>query len=227
MKPDIVYEDKNIIICNKPVGVLSQQDRSFTESLLDSVRIRRALKGEREETHIINRLDRNVGGLVLFACNSKTAAALSALSGEHSIEKNYYAVVEGVLEKKGEFTDWLVKDAKNNISHVSNTGENARKASLSYRLLETKQIDGKEYSLVDIRLHTGRHHQIRVQFSSRGHALYGDVKYNPDFADRRGVAPALFAYKLSFNNPFGADRITVMVEPQGKIWDFEYFAHKE
>jgi 23S rRNA pseudouridine1911/1915/1917 synthase len=79
------------------------------------------------------------------------------------------------------------------------------------------------YTLVKIQLYTGRHHQIRVQFSGRGHGLYGDVKYNPDFKERRGVVPALFAYSLSFNNPNGVERIRVEVNPQGKIWDFEYF----
>ena len=224
MRPDIVYEDNNIIICNKAPGVASQSERGFEVDLLSSVMTYRSGKKESPTAHIINRLDKPVGGLVLFAKDSKTAAALSALSGEHSIEKMYYAVVSGTPESKGEFKDYLVKDGKNNISRVcSKDMPNAKNALLSYEVLETKKIVDKEYSLVRIKLYTGRHHQIRVQFSSRGFGLYGDMKYNKDFAEKRGVTPALFAYSLSFKNPVGAERIRVEINPKGKIWDFEYF----
>lgn len=202
----------------------SQSEKGFEVDLLSSVMTYRTQKKEPAMAHIINRLDKPVGGLVLFAKDKQTAAALSALSGEHSIEKMYYAVVEGVTEARGEFKDFLVKDAKNNVSRVCEEGvKDAKKALLSYETLETKEIDGKTYSLVRIRLYTGRHHQIRVQFSSRGHALYGDMKYNNNFFGKRGIVPALFAYSLSFNNPSGAERIRVEVKPEGKIWDFEYF----
>ena len=224
MKPTIVYEDEHIIICNKRPGVASQSEKGFELDLLSSVMTYRTQKKEPAVAHIINRLDKPVGGLVLFAKDKHTAAALSALSGEHSIEKIYYAVVEGLLDDKGEFKDYLVKDGKNNISRVCGPDEkDAKKALLSYETLEVKEIDGETYSLVKIKLYTGRHHQIRVQFSSRGHALYGDMKYNKKFVGKRGVVPALFAYSLSFNNPSGAERIRVEVKPEGKIWDFEYF----
>ena len=224
MKPNIVYEDEQIIICNKRPGVASQSEKGFEVDLLSSVLTYRTQKKEPAVAHVINRLDKPVGGLVLFAKDKQTAAALSALSGEHSIEKTYYAVVEGILEDKGEFKDFLVKDGKTNVSRVCDANEkDAKKALLSYETLETRKIDGQTYSLVRIKLYTGRHHQIRVQFSSRGHALYGDMKYNKNFAGKRGVVPALFAYSLSFNNPSGAERIRVEVKPEGKIWDFEYF----
>ena len=224
MKPNIVYEDKNIIICNKRPGVASQSEKGFEVDLLSSVLTYRTQKKEAALAHIINRLDKPVGGLVLFAKDKQTAAALSALSGEHSIEKMYYAVVEGNTEARGEFKDFLVRDGKTNVSRVCLADvKDAKKALLSYETLETKEIEGEIYSLVRIKLYTGRHHQIRVQFSNRGHALYGDVKYNKKFSQKRGVVPALFAYSLSFNNPSGAERIRVEVKPEGKIWDFEYF----
>lgn len=224
MTANIVYEDNNIIICEKLPGVASQSDRTFETDLLSSVLTYRAAKGEMAMAHIINRLDKPVGGLVLFAKDKKTAALLSALSGEHSIEKKYFAVVKGCVTGKGEFTDYLLKDSKGNMSRIVPEKTNgAKKAMLAYEALESKEIDGVMYTLVKIQLYTGRHHQIRVQFSGRGHGLYGDMKYNPDFTDRRGVTPALFAYSLSFNNPNGVDRIRVEVLPQGKIWDFEYF----
>lgn len=224
MIPNIVYEDNNIIICEKPPGVASQSDRSFETDLLSSVLTYRAGKGEAATAHIINRLDKPVGGLVLFAKDKKTAAALSALSGEHSIEKKYFAVVKGCITGKGEFTDYMLKDSKANVSRiVPAKSDGAKKAVLAYEALESKELDGVMYTLVRIQLYTGRHHQIRVQFADRGHGLYGDVKYNSDFAGKRGVTPALFAYSLSFNNPNGVDRVRVEVLPEGKIWDFEYF----
>lgn len=224
MTLNIAYEDNNIIICEKPVGVASQSDRTLETDLLSAVLTYRTGRGEPAKAYIINRLDKPVGGLVLFAKDKTTAAALSAMSGEHSIEKQYFAVVCGELTGKGEFTDYLVKDAGTNVSKAVPEGTSgAKKAMLAYEALEQKELDGRICTLVRIRLYTGRHHQIRVQFSSRGYALYGDMKYNPDFAKTRGVSPALFAYSLSFNNPKGADRIKVEVIPKGKNWDFEYF----
>ncbi|MGN0379731.1 MAG: RluA family pseudouridine synthase [Butyrivibrio sp.] len=217
MNPNIVYEDSNIIICNKPAGTASQSERGFEPDLLGQVKKYRAIRGDKGDTYIINRLDKPVGGLVLFALNKKTAASLSAMSGSHSIEKQYYAVVKGIIEDKGEYTDYLVKDSKVNMSHVDNSRpEGAKKASLSYESVKTREIDGQIYSLVRVRLHTGRHHQIRVQMAFHGHPIYGDIKYNPDFSGQRGIFPKLFAYRLSFNNPSGSDRITVETEPE---WD--------
>lgn len=226
MKPDIVYEDGNIIICNKPAGIASQSDRSFDADLLGGVKTYRSERGDKGDTFIINRLDKPVGGLVLFALNKKTAVALSAMSGAHSIEKCYYAVVCGVSEPKGAYNDWLIKDPKENYSKAVPEGTpGAKKAALNYETVNSRMIDGVMYSLVKIKLHTGRHHQIRVQFASHGHAIYGDTKYNPAFAGRRGVTPALFAYMLSFNNPSGAERVSVEIKPKGGVWqEFEgYF----
>lgn len=224
MALDIAYEDNYVIICNKLPGVASQSDKTFERDLLSEVLTYRKEKGEPSIAHIINRLDKPVGGLVLFAKNKKTAAQLSAMSGERSIEKKYYAVVKGELSEKGEFTDFLLKEAKGNVSKIVKEGTNgAKKAVLGYEALEQKKIGDEVYTLVRVSLHTGRHHQIRVQFSGRGHALYGDMKYNSDFKEKRGVVPALFAYSLAFNNPNGVDRIKVQVKPQGLIWDFEYF----
>ena len=224
MKDLIVYEDNNILICNKPVGMASQSERSFDVDLVSKVLTYRTEKGEPVYAAIINRLDKPVGGLVLFAKDKRTAAGLSAVSGKHSIEKYYYAVVTGNPGEKGEYTDWLLKENKGNVSKVvkENTA-GAKKAVLSYNTLESIVIEGVEYSLVKIRLLTGRHHQIRLQFSHHGHALYGDMKYNPEFAGKRGVSPALFAYHLAFDNPVGADRISVEVKPEGSVWNCEYF----
>lgn len=220
MKNVIVYEDENIIICNKPAGIASQSERGFEQDLLSQVLTYRTGKKEAAYAAIINRLDKPVGGLVLFAKNKRAAAELSALKGEHSIEKEYFALVEGKIMEKGEYTDFLAKDKKNNISKIVNENtRDAKKALLIYEPLSYKIIDGVEYTRLKIRLLTGRHHQIRVQMSGHGHPLYGDVKYNKRFLNIRGVTPALFAYRLSFKNPSGIDKITVEVEPKGEIWD--------
>ena len=197
MKPDIVYEDGNIIICNKPAGIASQSDRSFDADLLGGVKTYRSERGDKGDTFIINRLDKPVGGLVC-----------------------------GVSEPKGAYSDWLIKESKENYSKAVPEGTpGAKKAALNYETVNSRMIDGVMYSLVKIKLHTGRHHQIRVQFASHGHAIYGDTKYNPAFAGRRGVTPALFAYMLSFNNPSGAERVSVEINPKGGVWqEFEgYF----
>lgn len=223
-KPDIVYEDDNIIVCNKKAGVASQSERSFANDLTSMLMTYLVSSGRKCNVHIINRLDKPVEGLVLYALNKKAAAGLSALSGEHAIEKYYYAVVTGRPENKGNYTDYLLKNPGLNVSHVADADvSGAKKASLNYETIETKEISGREYSLVRIRLLTGRHHQIRVQFAAHGHALYGDTKYNPDFAGCRGVQLMLCAYRIAFANPAGADRITVQIRPGGKFTEFEYF----
>ena len=215
----IVYEDDNLIICNKPVGMASQSGRGFEQDLLSNMHNYRAEKGEAVYAAIINRLDKPVGGLVLFAKDKKTAARLSALSGEHSIEKKYYALVKGRTPKKGQFEDYLLKTSANNVSKiVSEDMPGAKRAKLLFNTLWQKIVDGEEYSLVEVRLLTGRHHQIRVQFSGHGYPLYGDTKYNPDFSKKRGIYPALFAYHLSFKNPVGIDTITVATEPENGIF---------
>lgn len=221
MIPNIVFDEDNIIICNKPAGVASQSERSFETDLQSSVLTSLVQSGREPYAAIINRLDKPVGGLVLFACNKKTASLLSAMTGAHSIEKYYYAVVQGQPGAKGEMEDFLYKDPKTNRSTVVKaTAPGAKKAKLVYETLEEQEIEGTIYSLVKIRLLTGRHHQIRVQFASRNCPLYGDVKYNPQFLERRDVTPALFAFQLSFQNPTSHARIMVEVRPEGGIWNW-------
>lgn len=243
----IAYEDAHVLVVRKPVGVATQSERGFSEDLLSSVLTYRVKKNEPAYGAVINRLDKPVGGLVLIAKDKKTAEQLSALSGEHSIEKWYYALVTGTLSDKGEYTDYLMKDAKTNLSYVveelnasevtTGTGEASapkggpvpprgnqkqtqsngpKKAKLIYEPIQTVTIEDTTYTLVRVRLLTGRHHQIRVQMAHHGHPLYGDLKYNEAFATRRGVSPALFAYHLSFRNPYGADQITVECAPQNE-----------
>lgn len=175
MKPDIIYEDDGMIICRKPAGVLAQGSRSFDADMVSMLMTYRRKKGEDTYIGVINRLDRPVEGLMVFAKSSRDAARLNRLMQQDTFNKTYIAVVWGCIDAvEGTLTDYLVKDAGSNTSHVASEGEpGAKRAELNYRVIGS--LDGM--SVVRIQLVTGRHHQIRVQFASRGHALVGDAKY--------------------------------------------------
>lgn len=140
-KPDIVYEDDNIIVCNKKAGVASQSERSFANDLTSMLMTYLVSSGRKCNVHIINRLDKPVEGLVLYALNKKAAAGLSALSGEHAIEKYYYAVVTGRPENKGNYKDYLLKDPGLNVSRVADADvSGAKKPLLIMRRLKQRKF---------------------------------------------------------------------------------------
>lgn len=150
---------------------------------------------------------------MVFAKTSKAAARLSEAIRQKQVEKIYLAVVDGKMEKQqGIMEDYLLKDEKNNLSKVvPKLTQNAKYAKLEYELLTYREDNN--ISLVKIRLETGRHHQIRVQFASRGHSLYGDQKYGT----RGKQKPiALFAYKLSFPDPITNKILTFQILPKTK-----------
>lgn len=205
---NIIYEDSDMLIVNKPAGVLTQSNRSFDKDLTSEVMTYRRKKREAAYAAVINRLDRPVGGLVLFAKNKKTAADLSNKLQKQTFNKMYYAVVEGKpSDDKGVFEDYLIKDALNNMSYVTDKDTpDSRYAKLEYELVKTaKDDDGRELSLLRIHLITGRHHQIRVQLSSRNMPIVGDAKYGSEgrIINNRQVAGrnkiALCAYSLTVN----------------------------
>ena len=177
---DILYSDKQILVCVKPVGLDSEHE------------LPAALK-ERFGSEIfpIHRLDKNVGGVMVYARTKQAAAQLSRAVQEGTMVKEYVALVHGTPPETGDWTDLLWKDSKRNkVFVVKRPRGGVKEARLEFRRI----IAGEE-SLVHIRLHTGRSHQIRVQFSSRGFPLVGDHKYGA--RDDR-TAPMLFSCKLSF-----------------------------
>lgn len=186
----IVYEDDDICVCHKPSGVLTQSDRGFSQDMVSALMTYERKKGVKAPFIApVNRLDRPVEGLVLYAKNSRSAAALTGQITSGEVDKCYYAVVNITggnsmedMQKKlhdREMTtleDYLLKDSKTNMSKVvpENT-QGAKKAVLEYQVLDM-DTDGKR-AFLKVKLHTGRHHQIRVQLANAGLPILDDTKY--------------------------------------------------
>ena len=191
---NILYEDNHLLVVEKPCNIPVQRDISNDEDLLTILKNylkRKYNKKGNVYLGLIHRLDRPVGGIMVFAKTSKAASRLSEQIRSHIFKKTYLAVVCDKTPKKGNFIDKLLKDKRTNITSVN---PNGKIAELNYeRLL---YIDG--FSLVRIDLKTGRSHQIRVQFSFHGYPLYGDQKYNKNSVKDN---IALFANKVEFIHP--------------------------
>ena len=193
-KLNILYEDNHIIVVVKPYNVLSQGDSTGDRSIMDDIKDYIKIKYNKPGNvylGLVHRLDRPVGGIMVFARSSKAANRLTKMFNEHKITKKYLAIVNGKLEGNGEFIDKIEK-GKDGNSFIS---DNGKEAILDYEVISyNKEFD---CTLVSIVLKTGRHHQIRVQFSSRGHYLLGDQRYG--VVDNSQIC--LFSYYLSFEHP--------------------------
>ena len=213
-KLNVLYEDNHVIVVEKPVNIPSQGDKTGDVDMLSIVKHYLKEKYQKPgEVYLglIHRLDRPVGGVMVFAKTSKAAARLSEQVRTKQFEKQYLVVVDGKMQQeKGILEDYLLKNERNNISKVVKEGtKNAKLASLDYEVL--KYAEDIQLSVVKVNLHTGRHHQIRVQFASRGHSLYADQKYG---TRGRGKQIALWAYKLSFYHPISKQKLTFQVLPK-------------
>lgn len=214
-KLNVIYEDNHVIVVIKPAGVPSQQDKTGDMDMLTYVReyIREKYsKPGNVYVGLVHRLDRMTSGLMVFAKTSKGASRLSNSIREGDFKKEYVAVVHGNLEQNGTLENYLFKDERTNTSSVvSESKKNAKLAKLEYRVLGHTMYKGKEYTYVKVKLYTGRHHQIRVQFSHIGHPLYGDVKYGGTKGDL-----ALVASHLQFIHP-----------TKDEVMEFEYIPVKQ
>ncbi len=191
---EILYSDKNIIVCVKPVGLDSEKQVPD--------KLKEMFEGEIFPLH---RLDLNVGGVMVYARNKFTAAQLSKVIQEGNMIKEYVAMVHGQPEKEGTLEDLLWKDSKKNKVFVVKRQRNGvKKAKLEYNVLKED-----ENSLIHVRLYTGRSHQIRVQFSSRGYPLVGDHKYG---SKDKKTEPMLFSCKITF--PYKKETISFEKYPE-------------
>lgn len=224
-KPTILFEDDAIIVCVKPSGIASQSAKSFQPDMTDLLRQHIVSNsGKKGEPYIgvIHRLDQPVGGVMVYAKTPAAAAFLSKQTAEHSMCKKYYAVLVGNMpDSEGTLTDYLLKDGKTNTSSVvPESTKDAKKAVLDYKILETISHAGiesssvkTELSLADITLHTGRHHQIRVQFANVGCPLLDDNKYNKKQTKRMATL-GLFSYSLTFIHPLTKKEVSFECAPE-------------
>ncbi len=209
-KVEMLYEDKFLVVCVKPIGVLSAPEAGKRQNMPDL--LKRQTRAYRVD--IIHRLDQPVGGVMVYSKSSKATPSLYRQMAGHEMVKEYLAVVCGVPEQPcGRLEDWLLKDSAHCKSRVvPPRTRGAKEAALSYRTLATAVRDGTTLSLVKVRLHTGRTHQIRVQFSSRGLPLLGDEKYGGIAADGfRGLG--LWSYHLAFRHPTEKKAVDVCCAP--------------
>ena len=209
----VIYEDNQIIVVEKEPNIPSQSDKTGDMDMLTMVKSYIKEKYNKPgEVYIglVHRLDRPVGGVMVFARTSKAASRLSEQVRNKTLKKTYIATVDGKIEQEqGILEDYLYKDERHNMSKVVNKEKkNSKLAKLDYEVLNFDEK--RQLSVVKINLHTGRHHQIRVQFANFGHSLYGDQKYG---VRGKGKQIRLWAYKLELEHPTKNEMMTFESEP--------------
>lgn len=218
----IVYEDKDQIVIHKPAGVATQTARLGEKDLVSEVKNHIAKESGSSNPYVavINRLDQPVEGIVLFAKNAKAAATLTSQLQDGTMQKFYYAAVFGQMDMpEGTLIDYMEKDARSNLSRVvSEASKSAKKAILSYEVKEKLE----KMQLLQIQLLTGRHHQIRVQFSHRKHPLIGDTKYgSPESIslsrEVQARVPSLCAFCLKWKHPVTKKEVCVEIQPDNPL----------
>ena len=212
----VIFEDNHIIVVEKIPNIPSQEDKTGDIDMLSIVK-----KYVKEKYNkpgnvyigLVHRLDRPVGGVMIFAKTSKAAARLSNQVREKVFKKKYITVVDGKFDvKKGILEDYLYKDERNNMSKVvKKEKKNAKLAKLDFEVLKYNEI--KNLSLVKVNLHTGRHHQIRVQLSNFVHSIFGDQKYG---TRGKGKQIALWANELTIEHPITKEQMTFISVPEKK-----------
>ena len=210
---NVLYEDNHIIVVVKPYNILSQSDNTGDIDMLSLVKSyikEKYNKPGNVYIGLVHRLDRPTGGIMVFARTSKAASRLSDDIKNNKMTKSYLAVIPSFFEKSGTFTDYLKK--LDNGNSIVTSKDDGKYSELKYELIKEKS----DLSLVKIDLITGRHHQIRVQFASRGYPLYGDQRYGK--MDKKQLA--LFCYKLEFIHPVKKEKMSFTIYPDYGIFNF-------
>jgi 23S rRNA pseudouridine1911/1915/1917 synthase len=199
-KISIIYEDNHVLVVVKPPNILTQADSTGDEDMLTLLREDLKLRYNKPGNvflGLVHRLDRPVGGVMVFAKTSKAASRLSEQIRLGEFGKSYMAVIHGVPgQSSGTLVNYLVKDETTNTVRITSNADEGKKASLYYEVKDIKE----GLSLVRIKLHTGRSHQIRVQFAAMGHPLYGDQKYGAAL-NKPGMQLALWSVEVGFTQP--------------------------
>ena len=216
---EILLKNKNLVLIYKPPGIAVQKDTSGDDDAMTLTSRELDALGEQSALWLVHRLDRVVGGLVVFARNKFAAAYLSELVSADGMQKEYLAVVEGRAEG-GEMRDYIYKDSASGKAFVVKNGrKGAKEALLEYIPISTVETERGERTLVRIKLHTGRFHQIRVQFASRKMPLVGDGKYGSK--DNGAKMPSLFSTRLAFKTK--NERIDVSRLPNTDAYPWSLF----
>lgn len=226
----ILYEDPHLVVCLKPPGVPSQPDPTGDEDMtaLLSSQLRPGLINP---PGVVHRLDRPVGGIMVYTKTKKALAGLNEQLQGTGFGKCYLAVCCGIAEKEEDtLHHWLLRNGHTNTSRiVQPKTQNAKEASLSYHILS--QIETDEYGplcLIAVELHTGRHHQIRVQMAGAGLPIWGDTKYNPQFQKRGGwFQIGLFSNALAFQHPISGKPLSFSSEPETGQEPFSFFTQTD
>lgn len=217
----VIFQDEYLIVVSKPSGMPVENDPSGTPSLFDAVRYR--LTGQQlmcdgqRFLGVVHRIDQPVAGLVIFARTEQALRRLHRVFRERSVEKRYWAVVEGALSPPyGRLEHYLSNDRQTNRARVHSTAaKNRKRANLEYRVLGHSD----RYTLLEVNLHTGRHHQIRAQLSAAGAPIKGDLKYGARRSNPGGGI-YLFARSLRFPHPVSGQLLSLTADPAPDVlWD--------
>lgn len=220
MRERIIYEDKDILVCRKPAGLATQTGKVGQKDLVSELK---NYLGNTPYLGLVHRLDQPVEGLLVFAKTPFAAKNLSRQVADHILNKTYYAVVLGKgFPKETRLENYMIKDSKTNMSRVADEREaGAKKAELSVETISYKEETNT--ALLQVNLHTGRHHQIRVQLANAGFPLLGDSKYGTEEtvqgSKELGVRNvALCACSLAFRHPKTGKHMEFSIEPEGEIF---------
>ena len=210
----VLYLDRSVLVCEKPVNCLSEPGNGYSLPAVAADWLH--AQGENDTVRTVHRLDKAVGGLTVLARTQAAAASLIDQFASHTVEKEYLAVLRGTPQaEQAVLEDLLFHDSRTNKTFVvKRPRKGVREAKLSYRVLAHAGDEAHPLTLVQVRLYTGRTHQIRAQFSARGLPLLGDLRYGSKAAH----GPALFSYHLSFDHPETGKRLRFTLLPEGAPW---------
>ena len=218
---DILYEDNHLIVVNKHAGDLVQSDPDGTEAIEDQIKAMIKIRDHKPGAvylGVVHRIDRPVSGAVVFAKTSKALTRLNEMIREQKIKKTYWAVTESrPNDEEGTLHHWIVRNAKTNRSHAHQRPKgDGKEAILDYRVLGAST----NYTLVEVDLKTGRHHQIRAQLSAVGCVIKGDLKYGAKRSNKDGSI-SLHSRRVEFAHPVGGKMLSITASvPNESLWKF-------